>query len=309
MGKDTYLKPIRFILWMLCFLPTGIAATIRAHDTIPGTNNLLPSNATILQPGDTLFSSPAPKDTLLREQTSSPGDTLIPSPGNRTVTLPHDYGILHPDSILLYANDTLPLLTPPDSTPAMRRLKNRDHTAKKDAVAFKPNPKTAYLIAAVFPGFGQAYNRQYWKLPIVYGGLAGFMYAITWNNKVYQDYRKAYFDMRTDYNRYREDPDQYGPDTWSTSWQNYFGKNANNLLNQNNHTRLQKGRDYYRRYRDLSIILSIAFYAVCIADAYVDAQMFDFDISPDLSFRIAPEVYPPTLANARSFGLNICMTF
>ena len=59
---------------------------------------------------------------------------------------------------------------------------------------FKPDPKKAVLMALV-PGLGQIYNRKYWKLPIVYGGLMGCMYAITWNNKNYQDYSQAYVDI------------------------------------------------------------------------------------------------------------------
>jgi hypothetical protein len=307
MGKGIYLKPVRLLFWITCFLPTGNAAgTIRAQQTIPETPLLPPSSV---------------KDTaapLLREILSSAaGDTplVIPS-GDSIVAIPspdgNGGGGVHPaDSGTMHTDERRSLLTPSSDSArvVIRRLKNRKDPALKKATPFKPNPKTAYLVAALFPGFGQAYNRQYWKLPIVYGGLVGFLYAVTWNNKVYQDYRKAYFDIRTDYNHYMEDPDQYGPDTWSTSWQDYFGRSVNTLLNQNNHTRLQKGRDYYRRYRDLSIILSVAFYAICIADAYVDAQMFDFDVSQDLSIRLAPEIYPSTPANSRSFGLNICMTF
>ena len=67
----------------------------------------------------------------------------------------------------------------------------------KIEMAFKPDPKKAVLLALV-PGLGQIYNRKFWKLPIVYGGLMGCMYAITWNNKTYQDYSQAYFDIMND---------------------------------------------------------------------------------------------------------------
>jgi hypothetical protein len=279
MGKGKRLKYIRIAVWAACLLPTGIAGTIYARDTIPEVKNPL-----------------------------LPNDTVIPL-NDRTVIHPDDSMTGTADSTVPYTDDSLMAVMLPDSARILLSRENGGHTAIKDATTFRPDPKTAYLIAAIYPGFGQAYNRQYWKLPIVYGGLVGFMYAITWNNKVYQDYKRAYFDMRIDYLNYTADRDSYGPETWSTSWQDFTNDPLNFMLNQNNHTRLQKGRDYYRRYRDLSIILSVAFYAICIADAYVDAQMFDFDISPDLSFRVAPEFYPSTLANSRSFGLNICMTF
>ena len=280
-----------------------------AQDAIPEIENSLSANDTLSSLDKHTEVSPRMmKDSIIREEFYPVHDTIIPLHDS---IMSADYGIVDPDSAILYTDDSLAILFS-DSARVLLPRANGGYTAIKDATAFKPNPKTAYLIAAVFPGFGQAYNRQYWKLPIVYGGLVGFIYAITWNNKMYQDYRTAYFDIRTDYNKYI-DPDNTewkDPGKWQTTWQDFIPGNAEGYLtNTNFHTRLQKGRDFYRRYRDLSIILSVAFYFICIADAYVDAQMFDFDVSPDLSFRVAPEFYPSTLANSRSFGLNISMTF
>ncbi|MDR3267167.1 MAG: DUF5683 domain-containing protein [Tannerella sp.] len=178
-----------------------------------------------------------------------------------------------------------------------------------DSAAFKPSPKTAYLIAAVFPGMGQIYNRQYWKLPIVYGGFAGFMYAITWNNKNYQDYQRAYFDITADKEK---DPTGSNPGNWSQSWQDFIPSNVDPASYFNNGTfqsNLKSGKDFYRRNRDLSIILSIAFYLICVADAYVDAQMYDFDVSSDLSIRVTPQMQNSLLGNSKNFGFNICMYF
>ncbi|MDR1120924.1 MAG: DUF5683 domain-containing protein [Dysgonamonadaceae bacterium] len=202
------------------------------------------------------------------------------------------------DSTIFFHDDSIAVILP--------------DIAVKDATTFKPNPKTAYLVAAVFPGFGQAYNRQYWKLPIVYGGLVGFIYAITWNNKNLQDYSRAYFDIKSDYANYVRDPGSADPGSWSQNWIDFTSPNrdpSSYLTDTNFHNQLKSGKDFYRRYRDLSIILSVAFYLICIADSYVDAQMFDFDISPDLSFRVAPEIHPTTVCSTRGFGLNVCMTF
>ncbi|MDR0835297.1 MAG: DUF5683 domain-containing protein [Tannerella sp.] len=202
----------------------------------------------------------------------------------------------------LYAQDTI-------NKPVIDTIENEAIKLKLDSATFKPNPKTAYMIAAVFPGTGQIYNRQYWKLPIVYGGLAGFVYAITWNNKNYQDYQKAYFDIVADIEK---DPTASNPDSWSQSWQDFIPGNVdpatyfNNSSFQNN---LKSGKDFYRRNRDLSIILSVAFYLICVADAYVDAQMFDFDVSPDLSFRVTPQIQNSLYGNSKNFGFNICMNF
>jgi hypothetical protein len=178
----------------------------------------------------------------------------------------------------------------------------------KGSDTFKPNPKTAYLIATVFPGFGQIYNRQYWKLPLVYSGVVGFIYAITWNNKNYSDYRTAYFDL---YDDRRNDPAGEKPESWSRSWQDFLPSTIDpkNYFTSSFQEQLKSGKDFYRRYRDLSIILSVVFYAICVADSYVDAQMFDFDVSPDLSFRVVPEIRPSTMTGSLSFGLNVSMTF
>lgn len=175
--------------------------------------------------------------------------------------------------------------------------------------SFKPNPKTAYLMAFVFPGFGQAYNRQYWKLPIVYGGLMGCAYAITWNNKTLQDYKTAYFDIMADA---KNDPNAENPDSWHQSWQNYVPSSRDKgamLHDKTFQDNLKRNKDYFRRYRDLSIIITVGVYLLCVADAYVDAQMFDFDVGPDISFRVTPVFTPETLSYSRSYGINVCMTF
>lgn len=174
---------------------------------------------------------------------------------------------------------------------------------------FKPNPKTAWKMSLVFPGLGQIYNRQYWKLPIVYGGLTGCAYAISWNNRTFQDYKNAYFGLMRDL---KADPSGEHPESWSESWQVFIPSGidpATRLNNPTFHANLKRGKDYYRRYRDLSIIITIGIYLICVADAYVDAQMYDFDVSPDLSFRITPEYRPETILHARTYGFNICMTF
>lgn len=145
------------------------------------------------------------------------------------------------------------------------------------AYLFKPSPRKAVVYSAIFPGLGQIYNRKYWKLPILYGGFVGFTYAISWNNGYYRDYLGAYQDiMDDDPGTYRwRDMLPYGLD-WESVDQEWF-KGV-----------LQQRKDYYRYYRDLSIIGTVALYLVAIVDAYVDAQLFDFDISPDLSMRVAP---------------------
>lgn len=171
---------------------------------------------------------------------------------------------------------------------------------------FKPDPKKAVLMALV-PGLGQIYNRKFWKLPIVYGGLMGCMYAVTWNNRNYQDYSTAYKDIMMD----AEAPNR-PVEEFHTSWQDFLGVGYDPkewVTNTNFQTQLKNRKDYYRRYRDLSIIITVGVYALSIIDAYVDAQLFDFDISPDLSMHWEPSVTPQTAYSSRSYGLNCSIKF
>lgn len=145
-----------------------------------------------------------------------------------------------------------------------------------DQKVWLPNPTKATWIALVIPGGGQIYNRKYWKLPIFYGGFAGCAYALTWNNKMYKDYSAAYKDAVNE--------------NWTSS-------SITDLLPPNhNYTEtqltdiLRKRKDTYRRYRDLSIFAFIGVYLLSVVDAYVDAELSNFDITPDLSMRVEPAV-------------------
>jgi hypothetical protein len=145
---------------------------------------------------------------------------------------------------------------------------------------FRPNPKKATIYAAIFPGLGQAYNRKYWKIPIIYGGFMGLAYAISWNGKYYNDYRQAYIDIMDGKDETNSYLNMLPPG---------FDPNDPNLQSWLPNA-LRRSKDSYRRYRDMSIAGVLLLYAASVLDAYVDAQLFDFDISPDLSMRIEPEI-------------------
>jgi hypothetical protein len=169
------------------------------------------------------------------------------------------------------------------------------------AYLFKPNPRKAVIYSAIFPGLGQIYNKKYWKLPILYGGFVGFTYAITWNNGYYRDYLGAYQDiMDDDLATHRwHDMLPYGLDPESVDQEWFKGV-------------LQQRKDYYRYYRDLSIIGTVALYFVAIVDAYVDAQLFDFDISPDLSMRVEPAILREersTMKGNSAYGVQWSFSF
>lgn len=197
------------------------------------------------------------------------------------------------------------VVMPPDSTVTSVLLEADSvgvPSVKMD-LAFKPDPKKAVLLALI-PGMGQIYNRKYWKLPIVYGAFMGCLYAVTWNNRSYQEYAEAYKDIVYDFEKKVPEED------WHKSWQEITNGDPKDLIdNTRFHEQLKGRKDYYRRYRDLSIIITAGVYALSIIDAYVDAQLFDFDITPDLSMRVEPVVSPKTSYSSSTYGLNCSIKF
>lgn len=143
----------------------------------------------------------------------------------------------------------------------------------------QPDPMKVVWMGAVIPGYGQILNRKYWKLPIVYGGFMGCAYAISWNSGRYESYKQAYLDI-TDTNESTNSFLEIIPEGYTL--ESYGGESAFSSL-------LKSGMDQSRYYRDLSVIISVAYYGLTLVDAFVDAQLADFDISPDLSMKIHPK--------------------
>ena len=140
-----------------------------------------------------------------------------------------------------------------------------------------PDPKRALWLALVIPGGGQIYNRKYWKLPIVYGGFIGCLYAMNWNNTQYKDYSQAYLDITDD-----------DPRTDSYNKFLHLGTQITTASDMKRYTEIFKNRkDKYRRWRDLSFFVLLGVYALSVIDAYVDAELSVFDISTDLSLKVA----------------------
>ena len=173
---------------------------------------------------------------------------------------------------------------------------------------FVPNPKRALWLALVLPGGGQIYNRKYWKLPIVYGGFLGCYYALSWNNQMLRDYSQAYLDIMDD------DPN-------TKSYEKMLPLNYNISGRESQFQTIFKNKkNYYRKYRDMSILAFAAVYAIAVIDAYVDAELSTFDISPDLSLEWAPAVVATNPASRgtqpvaipyadRAFGVALRLNF
>ncbi|MDR3705576.1 MAG: DUF5683 domain-containing protein [Paludibacteraceae bacterium] len=177
-------------------------------------------------------------------------------------------------------------------------VKKSTQDSVKVVKLFKPNPHKAMLMSAVIPGLGQIYNRSYWKAPIVWAGCAALVYAISWNGHYYNKYKKAYVSI-ADADGSTNDYLQYIP----------VGKTDANVDKTWLTGVLNDKQLYYRRYRDLSIIGLVGFYSLTILDAYVDAQLYDFDISPNLSLHMEPVLQNATNNTGATIGLRCQLTF
>lgn len=178
--------------------------------------------------------------------------------------------------------------------------------AQEDSVVvWRPSPARAVWLATLVPGAGQIYNRSYWKLPIVYGGLMGCTYAITWNNSRYGEYKEAYRDLYTDDQNgcVSDDPSKSYIRILPTGYTIDLMGGTNTYIQT-----LQSRQNTYRRWRDLSIVATVLVYGLSIIDAYVDAQLFDFDISPDLSLQVNPQIIND-YQNRKSAELQVAIHF
>ena len=200
----------------------------------------------------------------------------------------HPMLLLQSDSITTSAQEPLP-----DFTKQAQQIRQE--------MLWQPN-STKAILWGLLPGGGQIYNRKYWKLPIVWGAFMACYYAITWNNRQYQEYHAAYRDLSS------ADPEH------NTAWLVFApsGAKASDYQQYQSSLRstLKRGNDFYRRNRDLSVVTSILVYGLSILDAYVDAELFSFDISPDLSLRVVPDVGLPKLGiPSYQMGVNCSLTF
>lgn len=146
----------------------------------------------------------------------------------------------------------------------------------------KPHsPKKAIWMSALLPGVGQVYNGKWWKVPIIYGALGGLTYGIAWNHVQAMDFRSAYLS------RVDGDP---------TTIDSYVGRYSD--------SNLRELRTYYQRNRDLCIIFTAVVYVLNLVDATVDAHLYNFDVSEDLTMRLNPSLQTmPNGGYAPSFGL------
>lgn len=199
--------------------------------------------------------------------------------------------------------DSLKNIDPADSMFVMKDGK----AIPIESYASRYDPRRAILLAAVFPGAGQIYNKKYWKLPLVYGGFVGLGYAVWWNQDRYLFYRQGLFSLLND------GSNPVGVDGTNVT------KNGNVILNgklyhpvgTNGYLTLDVARtavNKFRRDRDYSLIMCFLFYIMQMVDAHVDAHLKEFDLNPQLKVSIDP-VIRSSFYTGRTNGLGITFKF
>ncbi len=155
---------------------------------------------------------------------------------------------------------------------AARKLSADSLLADSIAMAAPPKVKSsskALMYALVLPGLGQGYNEKYWKMPIVWAAMGAAGWAIIYNTNEYKGAINDYAQLPDDTN--------------------------------------QRYLEWWRRNMELSYIAMIAIYALQVVDAYVDAQLYSWDVNDNLSLRVSPSLQPllaPTSLTGQSYGLT-----
>lgn len=193
---------------------------------------------------------------------------------------------------LLYAEDSLYLMD--DGKAAADIARKTDSLTltlpKIKLEPYTPNPIRSMWLAMVCPGAGQVYNRKFWKLPIFYGGFLGCVYAFSWNSQMLRDYQQAYLDIMD------SDPNTKSYEKMLPLGYDITGKE------ERFKDIFKRKKNYFRKYRDMSIFAFAGVYLLSIIDAYVDAELSTFDISRDLSLHWQPASLSADTPLAQRFG-------
>ncbi len=165
---------------------------------------------------------------------------------------------------------------------------SENKTIEIDSILYKHSPRKATIYAMILPGLGQAYNKKYWKIPIVYAGFGALFYSISFNDKLYKDYRAAYLHSLT--NDGTEPPVNEYEDLYDVDF-------------------LLQSKNFYRRNRDLSYILTSLWYLLQMVDATVDAHLLTWEVGEDLSLDFQPVFDPYGIKNQPVSGIKFSLRF
>lgn len=156
-------------------------------------------------------------------------------------------------------------------------------TVPAPSVKYDPlAPSKAAFYSAIVPGLGQIYNKKYWKVPIVYGGMGLSLYYYGWNNKKYREYRNAYKDRLA-------------------------GREVTGELAELEPDRLIRGQRFHQRNRDLSLLITFGIYILNIVDANVDAHLMQFNVNENLTLH--PQLQQNEIDNKYNMGLGLSYRF
>jgi hypothetical protein len=179
----------------------------------------------------------------------------------------------HPADTFIHADSLVPL-------PTARMQRDTSYISHHD-------PRKAVIYSLILPGLGQIYNRKYWKIPFIYGGAGAFLYYVSYNQMQYRKFRNALFENKA--------------------------TNADAVIDGYSYkfSDLDNGRDYFRRYRDISIAGLAGMYLLNVIDAMVDAYFVRYDITDDLSLKLEPAVIQNTgiMGETASLGFRINIGF
>lgn len=220
---------------------------------------------------------------------------LVALPDSIQVGAPVKGNVMVVEDALTVNGDSV-IISPVDSV-SVKKISKYDVWVPRET-EFNPDPTRAVWMSALFPGLGQIYNRRYWKLPIVVGAYLGLGYATSWNNGMLNDYTRAYRDIMDTDPSTKSYMDFFPPTIKEEDLDKTWLTNV-----------LRSRKNFYRRNRDLCVICMIGVYLVAMVDAYVDASLSHFDISPDLSMDLSPAVFIDGRNTKPSVGLMWALTF
>ena len=199
--------------------------------------------------------------------------------------------------------DTARIVTTGDTLQVIEQIIRKPHS-----------PHKATIMAMVLPGSGQIYNRQWWKVPILYGGVAADLYGITWTSKRFKEYRNAFVEWVQYLEKKAENPDYPYPKNpaWDKIPKAFDVETDPYLQTPEGQTwfknTLNNRKTSFKRNRDLCFIVMAAIYAINIIDATVYAHFYDFEIDDDLSLNVRPtSSYCPITGG--SVGVTLTLNF
>ncbi|WP_321299885.1 DUF5683 domain-containing protein [Marinifilum fragile] len=175
------------------------------------------------------------------------------------------------------------------------------------------SPHKATMYSVMLPGLGQAYNKKYWKIPILYAGIGATIYAINWNTKNFKKYKNGFqdFSLYVDWKNLPEAEKAVTDEPTGKSYEELYTKgfdfeNSQASFDKWFKTQLQNKKDSFKHDRDLSYIILAGVYVLNIIDAAVDAHLMNFNVNEELTLRVEPAVsYSAFTGNTLGFRCQI----